>query len=1556
MPPALTKIRPRPRPFLLALAALALFSTTLASAPAHASDPPLLRQFCETGSGAGQCVTPRGIATDPDTGHIYVADQSNERIDEFDAWGQFLRAWGWDVVASGPDDDTSPPQDQFEICVPADGDVCQKAQSGPGGGALSNPQGLAVDSAGDVYVVDMGSLRVQKFSPAGEFLLAFGGDVVASGPDDSANDEVQSLSIAASSGTFKLGFEDPRQGGGKQETASLPFDATALEVESALNSLSTIAGFGGSVSVSGGPGDATGSNPYLVTFEGALAGDEVPQLTIDRGALGPAAIGARLVCSTPTLAETIAYQWLRNGVPIPAATSPTYNTTSADEGKAIQCQVTATNSNAGSTDVANPVYVAPPAPGIAPPVAPATIKTSADAQLGVGTPGGQTLTCKPGEWTGANSFSYGWYRNGVAIPGATASTYVTTAADLATPALFQCAVTATNAGGTATTKLSESRYGQEGRILTNPGPRPEAPAAEARMDPPGNIFTINQGGAPEVCHAGSDLCKVGVVGTANGQFGAWEVGSFIAIRRGAPDSVYVGDKGRIQRFDIGGVYQGEIPLPEPGVVGALAVDQTIAQPHSGDLYFGYASELKPYPGIECLQPDVHRLDPLTGSEVGAPLKVDCPGALAIADNGDVLVFGKEVFVSNADPHNHPPRVLRFDARGALAETLLEGEFAASTGIATSSACGIEGADLIIGNSRFDDSFVRLYGPPPDPDLCPPPAVPPTILASYALSVDATTAVLGATINPHFWPDTSYYVEWGTGKCSEGGCDRKALFPGRQLTKQTLEGAVKSQGVFLGTDEPLAPDTTYHYRFIAQSSGGGPVTGEERAFHTYPPSATAKSDCPNQAFRTGPSAQLPDCRAYEMVSPIDKNGFQIADTGSLYDLAATDGNSFTFSVPGAAFAGAPANPPVGQFLANRAPDLGWRTRSIAPPRKLPSLYAARDSVLNSFTAFSDDLCSGWVVQDTDVPLAPGAPEGVPNLYRRDNCDPGEGAYELITTVAPSEPAPGFGKELEPEGSEYWFWTQGFTPDGRLTVFRAPAKLTPDAANKDLQQIYAEENGQLHLVSVRPNGNPAAKHASVGTWQTAETARFRSDSVYRAVSDDGTRIFWSESATDSEPTGAGPAGGRRNELGPLYVRLNPTQEQSALAGTPKKCTEPEKACTLQISEAPTTRYLTASVDGSVAIFSVAGDLFEFDLDKAIAGQPATTLIAHEVQGIMGASEDASRVYLVSEEALGAGAVAEAPNLYLYHRGAGFRFIATLSGLDVEHAQVEVGSLISSPIHIVPELRTSRVSDDGLHAAFASTAALTGYDNVDADSGEPDQEVFLYDASAGEGKGELVCASCNPSGARPRGRKVGGEDALPFWAAAQLPTWITQWQPGHPLSDDGNRLFFESFEGLVPRDNNGRTDVYEWERAASKEDCLQVQGGELYVPASSGCLSLISSGQASEDVRLLDASADGSNVFFTTAAGLLPQDPGLRDIYDARALGGFPPPQEPPPACEGEACQGLLTPPDDPTPASATFQGAGNVVEAPKPRCRKPKVRRHGRCVTRHKHRRRGHRGRR
>lgn len=174
------------RAVLASLVCCALTAASLmapAAPRASAAPPSLAWQTCDSGEPADQqCDIPRGVAADPDTGHIFVGDSNNLRVSEFDIWGQFVKAWGWDVVASGPGDSGT----GFEICVPANGDTCKAGSEGSGPGQFRSLQGMAVDSAGNVYVADSPNRRVQKFSPAGEFLLMFGGGV-NQGPSNPGN-------------------------------------------------------------------------------------------------------------------------------------------------------------------------------------------------------------------------------------------------------------------------------------------------------------------------------------------------------------------------------------------------------------------------------------------------------------------------------------------------------------------------------------------------------------------------------------------------------------------------------------------------------------------------------------------------------------------------------------------------------------------------------------------------------------------------------------------------------------------------------------------------------------------------------------------------------------------------------------------------------------------------------------------------------------------------------------------------------------------------------------------------------------------------------------------------------------------------------------------------------------------------------------------------------------------------------------------------------------------------------------------------------------------------
>jgi hypothetical protein len=139
---------------------------------------------------------------------------------------------------------------------------------------------------------------------------------------------------------------------------------------------------------------------------------------------------------------------------------------------------------------------------------------------------------------------------------------------------------------------------------------------------------------------------------------------------------------------------------------------------------------------------------------------------------------------------------------------------------------------------------------------------------------------------------------------------------------------------------------------------------------------------------------------------------------------------------------------------------------------------------------------------------------------------------------------------------------------------------------------------------------------------------------------------------------------------------------------------------------------------------------------------------------------------------------------------------------------------------------------------------------------------------------------------------------------------------MSDNGDRVFFDSEQPLVPGDLNGVQDVYEWEREGTGTCAAQTPPR-----LDRGCVSLLSGANGGGFSFLVDADASGDNVFLEHL-GPLGQVQAASDrieIYDARVNGGF---SNNSLACSGTGCQGVPpAPPLFATPASVTFAGAGN-----------------------------------
>jgi hypothetical protein len=217
----------------------------------------------------------------------------------------------------------------------------------------------------------------------------------------------------------------------------------------------------------------------------------------------------------------------------------------------------------------------------------------------------------------------------------------------------------------------------------------------------------------------------------------------------------------------------------------------------------------------------------------------------------------------------------------------------------------------------------------------------------------------------------------------------------------------------------------------------------------------------------------------------------------------------------------------------------------------------------------------------------------------------------------------------------------------------------------------------------------------------------------------------------------------------------------------------------------------------------------------------------------------------------------------------------------------------------------------------ARLTSYDN----NGKI--ELYLYEAQRPLSPGNPVCVSCNPSGAPAAGdvrltSANGGLAASP----SRRNAFLTR-----NLSSDGNRVFFQTEEALVPGDGNGQLDVYEWEREGAGS-CEPI--GVSFDKSAAGCVYLISSGESAQPSYFGDAGADGEDVFFFTRQSLVGQDNDLNvDVYDARVDGGIVSQNPPPPVApctEGTCRGGVGTSPAFGVPASATITGTGNPADGP------------------------------
>lgn len=689
-------------------------------------------------------------------------------------------------------------------------------------------------------------------------------------------------------------------------------------------------------------------------------------------------------------------------------------------------------------------------------------------------------------------------------------------------------------------------------------------------------------------------------------------------------------------------------------------------------------------------------------------------------------------------------------------------------------------------------------------------------------------------------------------------------------------------------EGLGPNTTYHFQVTATNSAGS-------------------TSSPPDTFTTKLNPPSTGGRSYEMVSPVDKNG-GAALSGYNVVAAAPDGEALAFcttSIFG-------AEPGMQSLLCadyvSRRGATAWQTKSSSPrfcridfgaPGGGTAAFGTQQQVNYSLNldhaAFLQPENPGCQID----PLDPLAPLPQKNLYR-----------ESLT------PSPNY-QLLAPQYGEARYWAS--SDDFSHIVYTSRGKQTPDAPAGSAYKVFEWDEGTLRLVSRDPAGNPFT------------TDSLALDDGVNGVSADGERIFFRNEGSQFE----------------LYLREDATTTYDISASE----------CTASCGTDANDVFLFATEDGSRALIRSAAKLTDDDNSTGLVDPTSATfsdlfLYTHsadpdadtnltllsrdnepadggnaDVQDVVGTNEDASVVYFAAQGQIVAGEpTAVGPKIYRWDLNGGsptVEYLATLNTSDAAENWQGDG--------VAPENR--QVTPDGQYLLVGTKVAL---DPV------ADTDVTIDQYRWGQADG-WVCVSCQAPG-------IPSVGDVPLAYRINFPLDLARSQQRRiVMSDDGQRIFFESVDALVPDDvngeagcpsltSNGKTpickDVYEWH---------------------DGALGLVTTGTSNlpAPTMLLGASADGEDVFIYSDQKLVGWDSDVNgDIYDARLGGGLP---EPPPSgapCEGESCRGA-TPaaPAQSGAGTAAFEGPGNQVSEEKPKARtcpagKKKVtkNRKTRCVKR------------
>jgi hypothetical protein len=689
----------------------------------------------------------------------------------------------------------------------------------------------------------------------------------------------------------------------------------------------------------------------------------------------------------------------------------------------------------------------------------------------------------------------------------------------------------------------------------------------------------------------------------------------------------------------------------------------------------------------------------------------------------------------------------------------------------------------------------------------------------------------------------------------------------------------------------------------------------------------------------------DCRVYELVSPVFKEGFPVQVTG-----VSESGEQLLAQSPGT-FSAPEGTTPFGQKYEIDRGGVGWEAGALAATSTQFTVYFVEDVS----PGFQDSLWFASPPLSSISGFYVGSPRAPLSLERVGPAEAGSGKTEAPTILGEST-------NLRYTNVRHILF-QFFSPNvGRPSALWPGDTTAPGGWPSLYEYEYSgQEVPEPRLVGVNDVGVPAhigEAHliSDCGTY----LGSFPKGDAYNAMSAGGGTVFFTSAAAGCE--GSGPP------VNEVYARVGAVKSVAVsspvhplVQGSGVGPDECDASCEAAAHRAGV--FAGASEDGSKVFFTTSQSLLNRDKDTEpdlyeaeIGGVGVNARIERLVQvsydphvgeaaGVLGVarvSEDGSHVYFVAEGVLtganreGKSPVLGKPNLYVFSRecvGGG-----TVCASPVERTAF-VGTLSAGDGQdwSVVDRRPVQATPDGRFVCFQSRADLTSDQEGRAEAGQ----VFEYDAQTET----LVRIS--------RGQEGYNEDGNSSVFPATIPIHIFNESlaiyryTNLAVSADGSRIFFSSPMALTPGAVNGVV-VHE------EEGEPPVYALNVY-EYHDGRVGLISDGHdvtatlGESAVELIGTDETGLDVFFRTADRLVAQDTDNQvDVYDARIGGGFPGEALAP--CGGDSCHdpagnapSLLAPVTSSVPAEAVAQGVVHSSVLPK---KKAKPKRAGSRGRKHK----------